>query len=142
MKNLALVLCLATLPMNADETARLRALLDRAWEAELADNPLFATEVGRHEYNDKLPSLTAADMKRQEERALATLKELMAIDRSKLPPSEAVNHDMFRQKLEIEISDLNLRDYQMPFNADSGFHTSFARLPKNVPLATTKDYEN
>ena len=30
----------------------------------------------------------------------------------------------------------------MPFNADSGFHSSFTRLPKDVPLTTAKDYEN
>ncbi|HUP46473.1 MAG TPA: DUF885 domain-containing protein, partial [Thermoanaerobaculia bacterium] len=33
-------------------------------------------------------------------------------------------------------------DDQMPINADSGFHTSFSRLPSRVPLATTRDYEN
>ena len=31
---------------------------------------------------------------------------------------------------------------ERPFNADSGFHTAFARLPFNVPLATTSDYDN
>jgi uncharacterized protein (DUF885 family) len=30
----------------------------------------------------------------------------------------------------------------MPFNADSGFHTSFSRLRQEVPLTTVKDYEN
>ena len=30
----------------------------------------------------------------------------------------------------------------MPFNADSGFHSGFSRLPEEVPLATVKDYEN
>ena len=30
----------------------------------------------------------------------------------------------------------------MPFNADSGFHSGFSRLPEDVPLATVKDYEN
>ena len=35
-----------------------------------------------------------------------------------------------------------LGDYQIPFNADSGFHSSFSRLAEDVPLATVKDYEN
>ena len=30
----------------------------------------------------------------------------------------------------------------MPFNADSGFHSGFSRLPEEMPLATVKDYEN
>ncbi|HVS31206.1 MAG TPA: DUF885 domain-containing protein [Thermoanaerobaculia bacterium] len=136
------LLFLASLPMNADETAKLRTVLDRAWEAELAGNPLFATSAGRHEWNDRLPAVTAADLLRQHERAKATLAELKAIDRTKLPASEIVNLDMFRQRVQLEIADYELGDHQIPFNADSGFHTSFARLPKSVPLSTTKDYDN
>jgi len=40
------------------------------------------------------------------------------------------------------IAAYELGDYQMPFNADSGFHTGFSRLPQEMPLATVKDYEN
>jgi uncharacterized protein (DUF885 family) len=141
MKRL-LVLLLITISLHADETAKLHAIFDRAWEATLQDDPTYATSVGRHEYNDRLPSITLADLKRQRDRAAATLKELDAVDKTKLPPMEAVNYDMFRRNLEDAVTSFDLADYEIPINADSGFHTGFSRLAREVPLATVKDYEN
>jgi len=141
MKRLAFVLLL-TLAVHADEAAKLHALFDRAWEAQLKQDPTFATSVGRHEYNHLLPSLTAADLERDYRTAKATLAELQAIDRAKLTAADAVNFDMFRRQLEDAIANYELGDYQIPFTADSGFHTGFSRLPQEVPLATVKDYEN
>ena len=142
MKRLFLALLLLTLPLHADEVAKLHAIFDRTWEAELKDDPLRATSVGRHEYGHLLPSITPADLKRQYDRAKATLAELKAIDRAKLPQVEAVNYDMFRRRLENDIAGYELGDYQITLNSDSGFHSSFSRLAKDVPLSTVKDYEN
>ncbi len=57
-------------------------------------------------------------------------------------PEDLVNADMFRRQLEDRIADFELGGYQMPFNADSGFHSEFSRLADDVPLATARDYEN
>ena len=133
---------LFALSLHADEVTKLHAIFDRAWEATLRDDPMFATSVGRHEWNERLPSITLADYQRQTERAKAMLAELKTIDRAKLPPAEAVNYDMFRRNLEDAVAAFELGDYEIPINADSGFHTGFSRLPHEVPLATVKDYEN
>ena len=124
------------------EVARLHAIFDRAWETRLRENPLFATSAGRHEFNDRLPSITPADLERRNAQRKATLAELDAIDRAKLPAVEVVNYDMFRQGLVNGMASYELGDYQIPINADSGFHTGFSRLPENVPLKTVKDYDN
>ncbi|HUP49479.1 MAG TPA: DUF885 domain-containing protein, partial [Thermoanaerobaculia bacterium] len=139
---LALLSLVITPLRAADEVARLHALFDRTWERQLRDHPLFATSVGRHEYNDRLPSITPQDLERHHGQNRAALAELMAIDRSALPPAEVVNYEMFRRQLEDAIAGYELGDYQIPINADSGFHTSFGRLPKQVPLSTARDYEN
>ncbi len=133
---------LLAVPLHADEIARLHALFDKTWETQLRENPLFATSVGRHEYDDRLPSMTPADLERRNEQRKAALAELQSIGRSSLPADEIVNYDMFRRQLVDGIEGYELGDYQMPFNADSGFHTSFSRLPEQMPLATVKDYEN
>jgi uncharacterized protein (DUF885 family) len=142
MKRLLVLLSLLALPVFADDVAKLHALFDRTWETQLKEDPLFATSVGRHEYGDRLPSIAPADLERQYAFAKATLVELATIDRAKLPASEVVNYDMFRRQLEDAVAGYELGDYQLPFNADSGFHTGFSRLPKEVPLATAKDYDN
>ncbi|HEV7570705.1 MAG TPA: DUF885 domain-containing protein [Thermoanaerobaculia bacterium] len=141
--SLLVVVCLLAVSASAaDEVARLHALFDRAWETQLRENPLFATSVGRHEYDDRMPSVTMADLERRHAHTKAALAELAAIDRAKLPPAEVVNYDIFKQRLEDSSASFDLGDYQVPFNADSGFHSGFSRLPKDVPLATVKDYDN
>jgi uncharacterized protein (DUF885 family) len=136
------VCLLAVSAYAADEVVRLHAIFDRTWEAGLKENPLHATSVGRHEYDDQLPSATMADLERRHAQTKATLAELAGIDRSRLPVAEMVNYDIFKQRLDDSIASFDLGDYQVPFNADSGFHSGFSRLPKDVPLATVRDYEN
>lgn len=126
----------------ADEVKTLHALFDREWEARLRRSPMLATTVGRHEWNHLLPSATPAALKREYDEIQGFLAELAKIDRAKLPPAEQVNYDMFRAQLREFAASWELGDHQMPFNADSGFHTGFSRLPKDVPLKSAKDYEN
>lgn len=136
-------LVLLSLPARAaDDVARLHALFDRSWETRLTESPLFATSVGRHEYDDRLPSFTAADLERRHAQRKTILAGLDAIDRSKLSDAEAVNYGIFRRQVEDAVAAYELGDDQLPINADSGFHTGFARLPQQMPLATVKDYEN
>src|SRR5581483_7998517 len=135
---------LATLLLIAAtaEVTKLHAIFDKNWEQRLRESPMFATSVGRHEYDDKLGSVTPADLARRQAERKATLAELKTIDRAKLPPNEQVNYDIFQEQVEQGIESYDFGDYEMPINADSGFHSSFARLAKDMPLQTVKDYEN
>src|SRR5437763_3224078 len=143
MRRLLIVLLLA-LPLHAqtDEVTKLHALFDRAWETRLRESPMFATSVGRHEYDDRMPSVTPTDLARRNDIRKTELAELKQIDRGKLPANEVVNYDMFQRELDESIEGYELGDYEMPINADSGFHSGFSRLAQEMPLATVKDYEN
>src|SRR5438067_13927537 len=100
MKRLFLLLFCVALPLAADEVVRLQALFDKTWETRLRESPMFATSVGRHEYDDKLGSMTPADLERRHAQAKAALAELPAIDRAALPPNELVNADTSRRQVE------------------------------------------
>jgi uncharacterized protein (DUF885 family) len=126
----------------ADDVGRLHALFDRDWEARLRENPLFATSVGRHEYDAQLPDVTPAALAQRNERRRSELAELKSIDRASLPAEEQINYDIFQRQLDEAIESYDFGDYEMPINADSGFHSGFSRLAKEMPLRTTKDYEN
>jgi uncharacterized protein (DUF885 family) len=136
------VIAAALLLAASAEVTRLHALFDRNWETRLKESPTFATSVGRHEYDDRLPSVTMADLERRQAQRKATLAALAKIDRAKLPASEQVNYDIFKRQIDESIESFDFGDYEMPINADSGFHSSFSRLAKDMPLATLKDYEN
>jgi uncharacterized protein (DUF885 family) len=124
------------------EAARLHALFDREWEMRLRDNPLFATQVGRHDYDALLPSVTWAELEQRHRAQQQLLAELAAIDRGKLGDADAVNAEIWREQLRDRVADFELGAYQMPFNADSGFHTNFAQLPDQMPFAGVGDYRN
>jgi len=149
MRRLAISLSLAILVAvglaaseEGDAAARLHALFEKEWEHRLEANPLLATDVGRHEYNDRLPSAAPEARERRVEATRGFLEELAAIDRAELSDQDRVSYDMFRRQLEDRVTEFEFGDWQIPINADSGFHIGFARLPEEVPLATTEDYEN
>ena len=126
----------------ADATADLKKILDEAWQFQLREDPLFATQVGEMRYNDRLPSVAPADYDRRAAYARQTLERLKAVDRAALSDADRVNYDMFRRTASDDLGELGFRTYRMPLNAEGSFHSGFARLPVTSPFFTTKDYEN
>ena len=53
-------------------SAEFHRLLDDEWEARLREEPLLASSVGDHRYDDRLPSVAPADLQRGVERLLPT----------------------------------------------------------------------
>ena len=60
----------------------LKKLLDDEWAWRLHENPLFATAVGDHSTDDKLPSMTVADQERPEKDLRGFQKRWQGIDRT------------------------------------------------------------
>ena len=118
------------------ESDRLHEIFDHEWHARLREFPLFATSVGVHEYDDRLPEMRLEDLKRRDATWRGLLAELDAIDRARLDAEDEINLDILRAQLENRIAGFEFGSYQIPLNADSGFHSGFARLPQNVPLDT------
>ncbi len=140
----AAALTVSTMPAAEDpaEAAKLRSVIEREWQARLAENPLLATSVGVHDRNHLLPSMTPADLERRDGINRGFLAELDAIDTGRLGETDRINHAILRAQLADQIADYRLGDWQIPFNADSGFYTGFARLAFEVPLDKVRDYEN
>ena len=125
-----------------DPRTRLHALFDTAWAFELREDPLLATEVGDHRFNDRLPAVTKEDEARRARARRGFLERLRAIDRSRLAPGDRVSYDIFQRQLEDRVRDFEFGAYVLTLTADYGFHMGFADLPNRVPLLTTRDYEN
>ncbi len=124
-----------------DPAGRLHDLFQREWEFRLAEDPLLATSVGRHEYDDRLPSVAFAEQARRAEAWRGFLEELQQIDPAALVEVDRVSYDIFAAQLRDRLADFRFGGYEIPINADSGFHIAFSRLPEEVPLATVRDYE-
>ena len=142
---LFLVVAVATPHAHAqDAQAKVRfdALLQDSWENDKRENPPFATGTGDHRYDDKLQSVTTADLERRAAAARAYLERLKAIDVKALAPQDRVSHAMFERDLSDDLARHRFRTDRVPITADSGFHTGLSRLPQDMPLANVKDYES
>lgn len=126
----------------ADEAARFQALLEKEWTVRLAESPLLATYVGVHTSDDRLGDDSEEGFARRERETRAFLEALSKVDRAALPPTDQVSYDLFGAELADRLDARKFGEEQLLLNADSGFHTAFARLPEEVPLATVQDYDN
>jgi len=140
------IACLAAGAVPASGTMtpaqKLQDLFDREWEFRLAADPLFATSVGRNEWNHLLPDVSPSALERHAAATAAFLDELGKIDRDSLERTEQVNYDIFERQLELRLASHGFREYEIPLNADSGFQSDFARLGNNMPFRSVEDYEN
>jgi uncharacterized protein (DUF885 family) len=138
----AFLFCTVLIAQSNQNDSSLHALFDEEWSFRLAEDPLFATSVGNHQYDDRLPSVTKEDEARRAEFYQKILEKLNGINRSELNRNDQVSYDLFKNIIEDKLSEFEFQSYLIPLNADSGFHTEFASLPRMVLFKTVKDYEN
>ena len=134
--------CGPDVPVEERENSPLQALFDEAWEFRLREDPVFATSIGRHEYNDRLASVALPDLERRVQFWRDVLVRLDGFDVNSLTAPDRLNYDLFRLQVEDRIKSFEFKEYLMPLTAEAGFHTSFAFLPQNIPFQTTRDYQN
>jgi uncharacterized protein (DUF885 family) len=142
---ITVTLSLALLPTaNAqnDASDRLHQVFDEAWTYRLQENPLFATSVGVHDYNDELPEVSVEAAQRRLAQERTFLNRLQDIDRAALSSEAQLNYDLFERVRERRIAELEHRSSLIPITNRSGFHVSFPQLPDRVPLNTVADYED
>ncbi len=121
---------------------QLQNLFDDAWKFQLAENPLFATSAGTNDFNDRLPSVSLSDLKRRADFQRDLLKRLDALDKSRLGDEEQLDVEIFQVQVQDALAEFEHQSFLIPITVDSGFHIEFARLPKQVPLRTARDYDN
>lgn len=123
-------------------TEALHNLFEKEWAFRMKESPMWATSLGISDYNDQLPSVSAADEQRRADYWKNILKELAAIDRGQLSEEDQVNYDLFKFILDDNIAQVNFESYLIPMNSDEGFHTRLVYGIKDAPFETEKDFRN
>jgi uncharacterized protein (DUF885 family) len=67
---------------------------------------------------------------------------LEAIDGGELSSADRVNHGLLARQLREDIAEYEFQSHLTPITHRSGFHVEFPELRREVPLVTTKDFEN
>lgn len=125
-----------------DARDQLYALFDEDWAARLLESPQFATSVGDHSRNDELADMSLEAVERRVERRRDLLRRLEGIDVSGLTDADRINARMFERQLRSSVQGFEFGGYQMPLNADSGFHMGFARMHRPMPFRTPDHYDD
>jgi len=130
----------------ADAGQQLHALFERYFEDTLRLNPVMATFIGDHRYDDQLPNSIGpayrAEVKALNERYLAEVK---AIDFAPLSPADLISYDIFVRERERMRAAERFPDYLLPINQAGSLLTLMPSLGsgKNAqPFNTVQDYEN
>ena len=102
---------------DGSPAAALLALFAEEWQDSLREDPLAATAVGDNRYNDRLPSMTPADLARRDEHARDVLERLHRIEHARLGEADAVSYDLFERELSDEISEYRFKTYRQSITA-------------------------
>jgi uncharacterized protein (DUF885 family) len=132
----------APAPKSSPADQALRALIDEEWADEMRDNPLYATQAGVHDYDDRLPSVTPADFARQDERNQHYLRRMATIDRKSLSTANRSNYDLFEFVIHHRVALDPYQEWRIPLTADEGFHIEVMRMAAGIAMTTPHDYEN
>jgi prolyl oligopeptidase len=119
----------------------LRTLIGEAWEAQLANDPMFASQLGDRRYNDRwadlsIEAITAAQAQQRE-----FLRRVYAIDRNALNADEQLNYELFRRELQYTVDEFQFNGYLMPFSHRGGVQ-NLENNATELSFESIRDYDD
>jgi len=136
----------ATTKSSAIEKQKLDALLKQYFAEFLSRDPIEATSVGEHKYNDQFTAPISKEKLQQDEafhkKYLAKINE---IDVDLLKGQGLLSYQVFKRDREIALKGLMFPQHYIPFNQMYGIHNDFAVLGSgsgSQPFNTVKDFND
>ncbi len=114
------------------------------FEERLRDSPEFATNVGRHEYDDRWTDFSKAGRERRKahmEQALATVEKFSGSQAS-FSEQDQLSVKLMRYDLRTQLDALDIDTYLLRVGQMTGFHNSVYLVIDRMPAFTVKDCEN
>ncbi|MFT5521514.1 MAG: hypothetical protein ACI9IA_002115 [Enterobacterales bacterium] len=125
----------------SDKTA-LESIFADEWQHRLETNPIFASSLDKNIQVTALVDISFETLSKQASFNQRILKRLEKIDYQHLDNLSQINYRIFKEQVTNKLASFNQGAYQIPFNSDSSFYSSFAQLSSRIPLLTVKDYKN
>jgi uncharacterized protein (DUF885 family) len=125
---------------------QLDALFEQYWEATLELNPLRATFIGDHRYNDRFP-VSISPEHRAATRALLeqSLAAVEAVPPDTLDEQRRLSRELFIRDMRHSLAGYRFPSELLPVNQFFSTPNSFAMLGSGMsaqPFETVTDYEN
>ena len=131
---------------QGSESERLKRFFDLFWLERLQESPDLATYLGASGFDDRWPDRSPETLELIRRIVRAELSALSSIDRERLTPSERVNYDLARRRIEMRIEgerfhNLDIFENQYLRISPMG-DLGFEGLLSSMPARTLQDYEN
>lgn len=118
-------------------------LFDDYWNFQMERNPLGATYLGDHRFDDRLPDVSQEGRELERQALTGLLKRALDLTRpEQLAPNDSLNAELFLRDLSIELEDWQWRDDLMPITQQSGPQIDLPELVNYHPFKTVQDVEN
>jgi uncharacterized protein (DUF885 family) len=133
--------------VREDVTKEFRGIVNDYFESYLQLDPLFATSIGDHRFDDKM-AISISSAERESLKALiqSSLDKVKKIPSEDLNEQDKLTYEMFLDDLQSQQQLLMVGlDHLMPFNQFSSFFSNFAELSSGssyITFNTALDYEN
>lgn len=127
---------------HAAPTDDLQRVIADHWTWWLSINPVQATSLGVHDYDDRLRDISLAEADREAQAAQAFLDRLKAIPDAGLSNADLTNKGVLARMLSDQIEGNRYGERMMLFTTYDGWHQAFAGMADNLPFRTRADYES
>jgi uncharacterized protein (DUF885 family) len=137
----ALLLASAS-PVIAAPSDDLKTVIADHWSWWLSVNPVVATTLGVHDFDDRIGEISLAAMDRDAAKAKGFADRLRAIPDTGLSLEDRTNKGVLLRLLTEQINGNSFGQRMMLFSTYDGWHQSFASMADNLPFRKRSDYES
>lgn len=120
----------------------LQVVISDHWKWWLSINPVQATALGVHDYDDKLGDISLSEQDREATAAQVFLDRLNAIPDLALSPADRTNKGVLEHMLSDQVEGNRYGERMILFTTYYGWHQGFAGMADNLPFRTRADYES
>jgi uncharacterized protein (DUF885 family) len=138
---LGTLLPFVSLANEAASVPELHALFDSAWQRDLEEDPLAATQYGDRRYNDRLPDLSAAAIEHSHQLDQKVLADLAKIPRASVPAAEQLNYDLFEREYRTRIANYPFKPWLYRFSHRESL-PALSETAELISFDSVKDYED
>jgi len=142
IRALPLAVALFVSTAHAAPADDLQAVIADHWKWWLSINPVQATALGVHDYDDELGDLSLAEQDREAKAAQAFLDRLATIADQALSVADRTNKGVLVRMLSDQVEGNRYGERMILFTTYYGWHQGFAGMADNLPFRTRADYES
>jgi len=138
---LLMSVCLASDPLCAQEDEALHELFSQEWQAVLAENPVYASELGVRRSNRKWPDVSLKAHHAVASRVRSGLQAIREIETDTLSQEDRLNHRLFERQYAADVREQPFQLYLLALNQREGIQNC-SQVVDLLRFDTVEDYKD